>query len=129
MKQQSHAVPGYVYLIYDPLDRSYKIGLSRTPVTRLRHLKQSYGNQLKIIQVCWTFNMLLVEQWLHKQFKMVRMYRGSMDGGTEWFKFDWWVVPYVKISLISKCWVVTTGYGLVAIGLVALILIILPSFL
>lgn len=129
MKRQSHNVPGYVYLIYDPNAKLYKIGLSRSSATRLRYLKQSYGGQLKLLQIAWTVNMLFVEQSLHRQFKLVRTYRGSMDGGTEWFQFDWWVVPYVKMSLVGKCWVVTAGYGLVAIGLLSLLLIILGSFL
>lgn len=124
----NHNVPGYVYLIYDPSARLYKIGLSRTPATRLRYLKQSYGSQLKILQACWTVNMLFVEQWLHEQFKLVRVDRGSMDGGTEWFQFDWWVVPYVKMSLISKCWLVIVGYvlgGVCAICLTILLLMFL----
>ena len=102
-KQQNHAVPGYVYLIYDSTVQLYKIGLSRSPTTRLRYLKQSYGTQLKILQIGWTFNMSFVEQSLHKQFKLKRTYRGKIDGGTEWFAFDWWVVPFVKASLLGKC--------------------------
>ena len=47
--------------------------------------------------------MSFVEQSLHKQFKLKRTYRGKIDGGTEWFAFDWWVVPFVKASLLGKC--------------------------
>jgi|SRR6478672_5210682 len=122
--QQNHAVPGYVYLIYDPAAQLYKIGLSRSPATRLRYLKQSYGSQLKILQVVWTLNMLLVEQSLHKQFKLVRTYRGKVDGGTEWFAFDWWAVPYAKTCLLSKCWAVNGCYLLGAIALLSIIIIL-----
>ena len=109
-KQQNHAVPGYVYLIYDSAVQLYKIGLSRSPTTRLRYLKQSYGTQLKLLQVAWTFNMLFVEKSLHKQFKLARTYRGKIDGGTEWFAFDWWAVPFVKTSLLGKCLAVNVCY-------------------
>ena len=121
-KQQNHAVPGYVYLIYDSAVQLYKIGLSRSPTTRLRYLKQSYGTQLKILQVAWTFNMLFVEQSLHKQFKLVRTYRGKIDGGTEWFAFDWWAVPFVRVSLLGKCLAVNGCYVLGAIAIVSLII-------
>ncbi|MEG3875757.1 GIY-YIG nuclease family protein [Microcoleus sp. herbarium7] len=124
-KQQNHAVPGYVYLIYDPAVQLYKIGLSRSPATRLRYLKQSYGTQLKLLQIAWTFNMLFVEQSLHKQFKLVRTYRGKIDGGTEWFDFDWWVVPYAKASLLGKCWAVNSCYVLGAIALISLIIVLI----
>ena len=121
-KQQNHAVPGYVYLIYDSVAQLYKIGLSRSPTTRLRYLKQSYGNQLKLLQVVWTFNMLFVEKSLHKQFKLARTYRGKIDGGTEWFNFDWWAVPFVRASLLSKCLAVNGCYVLGAIAIVSLII-------
>ena len=122
--QQNHAVPGYVYLIYDPAAQFYKIRLSRSPATRLRYLKQFYGSQLKLLQVVWTFNILPIEQSLHKQFKLVRTYRGKLDGGTEWFGFDWWVVPYAKACLLGKCWAVNGCYVLGAIGLIGLIILI-----
>ena len=115
-KQQNHAVPGYVYLIYDPSADLYKVGLSGKPAIRLRYLKQSYGTQLKLLQVVWTFNMLFVEKSLHKQFKLARTYRGKIDGGTEWFDFDWWVVPFVRASLLGKCLAVNGCYVLSAIG-------------
>ena len=127
MQKQNHAVPGYVYLIYDPSVDLYKIGLSRSPTTRLRYLKQSYGTQLKLLQVVWTFNMLFVEQSLHKQFKLARTYRGKIDGGTEWFAFNWWAVPFVKASLLSKCLAVNGCYVLGAIGLITLIAIVLAT--
>lgn len=121
-KQQNHALPGYVYLIYGPTVQLYKIGLSRSPATRLRYLKQSYGAQLKLLQVVWTFNMLFVEQSLHQQFKLVRKYRGKVDGGTEWFDFDWWVVPYAKTCLLGKCWAVNSCYVLGVIAVIGLII-------
>ena len=127
--QQNHAVPGYVYLIHDSAVQLYKIGLSRSPTTRLRYLKQSYGTQLKILQVVWTFNMLFVEKSLHKQFKLARTYRGNIDGGTEWFAFDWWVVPFVRTSLLGKCLAVNGCYVLGAIGLITLIAIVLATIL
>ena len=120
--QQNHAVPGYVYLIYDPAVQLCKIGLSRSPTTRLQYLKQSYGTQLKLLQVAWTFNMSFVEQSLHKQFKLARTYRGKIDGGTEWFAFDWWVVPFVRASLLGKCLAVNGCYVLGAIVIVNLII-------
>ena len=110
LKAKRHAVPGYVYLIYDPSVDLYKLGLSGKPAIRLRYLKQSYSTQLKLLQVAWTFNMLFVEQSLHKQFKLVRTYRGKIDGGTEWFDFDWWAVPFVKTSLLGKCLAVNVCY-------------------
>jgi alpha-L-fucosidase len=128
-KQQNHAVPGYVYLIYDPAVQLYKIGLSRSPATRLRYLKQSYGNQLKLLQVAWTFNMLFVEQSLHKQFKLLQKYRGKIDGGTEWFAFDWWVVPYAKACLLGKCWAVNICYVLGAIALIGLIVVVIVGLI
>ena len=127
--QQNHAVPGYVYLIYDPSVDLYKLGLSGKPAIRLRYLKQSYGTQLKLLQVVWTFNMLFVEQSLHKQFKLARTYRGKIDGGTEWFAFDWWAVPFVRASLLSKCLAVNGCYVLSAIGLITLIAIVLTTIL
>jgi hypothetical protein len=125
MQKHNHAVPGYVYLIYDPAAQLYKIGLSRSPATRLRYLKQSYGTQLKLLQVAWTFNMLFVEQSLHKQFKLVRTYRGKIDGGTEWFDFEWWILPYVKAYLLGKCWAVNSCYVLDAIALLGLIVVVI----
>lgn len=126
--QQNHAAPGYVYLIYDPAAQLYKIGLSRSPATRLRYLKQSYGTQIKLLQVAWTFNMLFVEQSLHKQFKLARTYRGKIDGGTEWFAFDWWAVPYARTCLLGKCWAVNGCYVLGAIALIGLIILIVKMF-
>ena len=116
LKAKRHAVPGYVYLIYDSAMQLYKIGLSRSPTTRLQYLKKSYGTQLKILQVVWTFNMLFLEKSLHKQFKLVRTYRGNIDGGTEWFAFDWWVVPFVRASLLGKCLAINACYLLGLIG-------------
>ena len=121
-KQQNHAGLGYVYLIYDPSADLYKIGSSGKPTTRLRYLKQSYGTQLKLLQVVWTFNKLFVEKSLHKQFKLVRTYRGKIDGGTEWFAFDWWVVPFVRASLLGKCLAVNGCYVLSAIVIISLII-------
>ena len=121
--QQNHAVPGYVYLIYDSAVQLYKIGLSRSPATRLQYLKQSYGTQLKLLQVVWTFNMLFVEQSLHKQFKLVRTYRGKIDGGTEWFSFDWWVIPFVRASLLGKCLAVNSIVLTFPIAIVCLLII------
>lgn len=120
--QQNHAVPGYVYLIYDPSVDLYKLGLSGKPAIRLRYLKQSYGTQLKLLQVAWTFNMLFVEQSLHKQFKLARTYRGKIDGGTEWFDFDWWVVPFVRASLLGKCLAVNSIVLAFPIALIGLII-------
>ena len=120
--QQNHAVPGYVYLIYDSAVQLYKIGLSRSPRTRLRYLKQSYGTQLKLLQVVWTFNMLFVEKSLHKQFKLARTYRGKIDGGTEWFGFDWWAVPFVRASLLGKCLAVNIIVLVFPIALIGLII-------
>ena len=125
MQNQNHNVPGYVYLIYDPSVKLYKIGLSRKPATRLRYLKQSYGIQLKILQVAWTFNMLFVEKSLHRQFKLQNVYRGKIDGGTEWFAFDWWVVPYAKACLLVNAWVVNSCYVLGAIALIGLIIVLI----
>ena len=122
LKAKRHAVPGYVYLIYDPSADLYKLGLSGKPAIRLRYLKQSYGTQLKLLQVAWTFNMLFVEQSLHEQFKLARTYRGKIDGGTEWFAFNWWAVPFVKASLLSKCLAVNGCYVLGAIVIVSLII-------
>ena len=68
--------------------------------------------------------MSFVEQSLHKQFKLVRTYRGKIDGGTEWFDFDWWAVPFVRASLLSKCLAVNGCYVLGAIGLITLIAIV-----
>ena len=127
--QRNHAVPGYVYLIYDPSVDLYKLGLSGKPAIRLRYLKQSYGTQLKILQVGWTFNMSFVEKSLHKQFKLVRTYRGKIDGGTEWFAFNWWAVPFVRTSLLGKCLVINGCYVLGAIGLITLIAIVLATIL
>ena len=127
MQKRNYNVPGYVYLIYDPSADLYKVGRSGKPATRLRYLKQSYGTQLKILQVAWTFNMSFVEQSLHKQFKLVRTYRGKIDGGTEWFDFNWWVVPFVKASLLGKCLAVNGCYLLGPIGLITLIVIVLAT--
>ena len=129
MQKRNDNVPGYVYLIYDSAVQLYKIGLSRSPTTRLRYLKQSYGTQLKLLQVAWTFNMLFVEKSLHKQFKLARTYRGKIDGGTEWFAFDWWAVPFVRASLLSKCLAVNGCYVLSAIRLITLIVIVLAIIL
>jgi len=125
MQKRNDHVAGFIYLIYDPAVQLYKIGLSRSPATRLRSLKQSYGTQLKLLQVAWTFNMLFVEQSLHKQFKLVRKYRGKIDGGTEWFDFEWWVVPYAQACLLGKCWAVNFCYMLGAIALIGLIIILI----
>lgn len=125
--QQNHGVPGYIYLIYDPTVQLYKIGLSRSPVTRLRYLKQSYGSQLKILQLCWTINTLFVERSLHKQFKLTRTYRGKIDGGTEWFEFNWWTVPYVRACLLGKCCAVNSCYALGAIALISLAVAIIAK--
>ena len=122
LKAKRHAVSGYVYLIYDPSVDLYKLGLSGKPAIRLRYLKQSYGTQLKLLQVAWTFNMLFVEQSLHKQFKLVRTYRGKVDGGTEWFDFDWCNIPFVRASLLGKCLAVNGCYVLGAIALIGLII-------
>ena len=121
MQKRNYNVPGYVYLVYDPSADLYKVGLSGKPATRLRYLKQSYGTQLKLLQVDWTFNMLFVEQSLHKQFKLARTYRGKIDGGTEWFAFDWWAVPFVRASLLGKCLavnIIVLVFPIVLIGLI-----------
>lgn len=121
MQKRNDNVPGYVYLIYDSSVDLYKVGRSGKPATRLRYLKQSYGTQLKLLQVDWTFNMLFVEQSLHKQFKLVRTYRGKIDGGTEWFNFNWWIIPFVRASLLGKCLAVNSivlAFPIVLIGLI-----------
>ena len=123
LKAKRYAELGYVYLIYDPSADLYKIGRSGKPATRLQYLKQSYGTQLKILQIGWTFNMSFVEQSLHKQFKLARTYRGKIDGGTEWFAFDWWVVPFVRASLLGKCLAVNSIVLAFPIALIGLIII------
>ena len=122
MQKRNYNVPGYVYLIYDPSADLYKVGRSGKPAIRLRYLKQSYGTQLKILQVAWTFNMSFVEQSLHKQFKLVRTYRGKIDGGTEWFDFNWWVIPFVRASLLGKCLAVNSIVLAFPIALIGLII-------
>jgi hypothetical protein len=73
--------------------------------------------------------MLFVEKSLHRQFKLVRTYRGKIDGGTEWFAFDWWVVPYAKACLLGKCWAVNSCYVLAAISLIGLIIILIGGLI
>lgn len=124
-KQRNDYTPGCVYLIYDSSVKLYKIGLSRNPRTRLRYLKEAYGGQLKILQIAWTFNMMFLEKSLHKQFKSQRVYRGKMDGGTEWFELNWWQIPVAKTSLMGKALGVNLsyiGFGLILLALVSKII-------
>ena len=121
MQKRNDYQPGYIYLIYNPATKLYKIGLSRKPLTRLKYLKKAYKSKLKILHTSWVFNMRLVEKSLHKQFGMQNRYQGEIDGGTEWFEFNWWVLPYVKSSMVSKCLLVNAGYVLCAIALIGLI--------
>lgn len=68
--------------------------------------------------------MLFVEKSLHRQFKLQNVYRGKIDGGTEWFELNWWQVPVAKTSLTVKAFGVNLGYVVIAILLVALLLVL-----
>lgn len=63
------------------------------------------------------------------RFKLVRKYRGKIDGGTEWFAFDWWAVPYTKTCLLGKCWAVNGCYVTFAMVLTGLIVVILVELI
>jgi T5orf172 domain len=109
--QCNHYTPGFVYIFQDRTG-AYKIGLSRNVKKRQYFLQKTYG-ELRLVSSVWVLNMRWLESILHKQFKKQRVYRGQIDGGTEWFNLN--LVQLLKLRLLLKLQAagINTAYGAV----------------
>lgn len=78
-------LPGQNYIFYDPIANLYKIGLSKNAPRRRYYLSLEYQSDLKVVSIVRSPSMRLCEKLMHHFYQKVRVYRGKVDGGTEWF--------------------------------------------
>lgn len=115
-KQRNDYTPGFVYVFQDKTV-AYKIGLSRNVKKRQLFLKKTYG-ELRLVSSVWVVNMRWLESVLHKQFHSQRVYRGRIDGGTEWFDLTWQQVLRLRFLIRLQAAGINTTYGaIIALGL------------
>lgn len=68
----------YVYLIYSQANNSYKIGISKNPIKRLKELQTGNSDKLEILSIFESLFANKLEKTLHRQFNHLH------DRG-EWF--------------------------------------------
>jgi T5orf172 domain len=126
--QRNDYSPGFVYIFQDPkYPGIYKIGLSRNVRKRQHFLEKTYGN-LNLMSSVWVMNMRLLESLLHKQFKQQRVYRGQIDGGTEWFGLNWHQVLRLRVLIKLQAAGINTTYGaIIAVAVYVAFSIPMPS--
>jgi T5orf172 domain len=110
-KQRNDYTPGFVYVFQDRAG-VYKIGLSRNVKKRQYFLQKTYG-ELRLVSSVWVANMRWLESSLHKQFKQQRVYRGQIDGGTEWFNLTWHQVLRLRLLIKLQAAGINIAYGAV----------------
>lgn len=81
-KYQKQNDSGYVYFILDCTKNCVKIGKSKNPKNRLKHLSIGNPSLLKIIKTIKTSSMSQDEKYYHTKFAEYRI------AETEWFFFD-----------------------------------------
>lgn len=112
-EQRNDYTPGFVYIFQDPkYPGIYKIGLSRNIKKRQYFLEKTYG-KLRLVSSVWVVNMRWLESVLHKQFHSQRVYRGQIDGGTEWFDLNWHQVLKLRCLIKLQAAGINTAYGAV----------------
>lgn len=120
--QRNDYTPGFVYIFQDQTG-AYKIGLSRNVKKRQYFLEKTYG-KLRLVASVWVVNMRWLESALHKQFKQQRVYRGRIDGGTEWFNLSCHQVLRLRLLIKLQAAGINTAYG----AIIALVIYIALSF-
>lgn len=124
--QRNDYTPGFVYILQDQTG-AYKIGLSRNVKKRQFFLEKTYG-ELRLVSSVWVVNMRWLESALHKQFHSQRVYRGQIDGGTEWFDLTWQQVLRLRFLIGLQAAGINTAYGaIIALGLYIAFSIPMPS--
>lgn len=88
---------GYVYIISLKDTSLYKIGVSRQPTSRLKHLQLSSPHTLEIVFAKQSHSPYLVEFCIHEMFKANQKTR-------EWFDLTKWELGIIirKIQLLVK---------------------------
>jgi uncharacterized protein YlzI (FlbEa/FlbD family) len=81
------AIPGYVYLISG--SKSYKIGMSKTPIKRIEKLSVVLPFPIKTIALIESQDIKQLEQQLHKRFADKRI-------NGEWFDLSPEDIEYIK---------------------------------
>jgi T5orf172 domain len=109
--QRNDYTPGFVYVFQDRTG-AYKIGLSRNVKKRQHFLEKTYG-ELRLVSSVWVANMRWLESILHKQFKQQRVYRGKVDGGTEWFNLSCQQLLKLRLLIKLQAAGINTAYGAV----------------
>ena len=86
---------GYVYLIKDAVEQSYKIGRTKNLVTRMRSLKTGNPNPIELVSYAVCNDTLKIEKRLHSMFEYRRRKR------KEWFDLDLQEIEGLKKLLIQ----------------------------
>lgn len=124
--QRNDYTPGFVYIFQDRTG-AYKIGLSRNVKKRQYFLEKTYG-KLRLVVSVWVVNMRWLESALHKQFKLQRVYRGQIDGGTEWFNLTWQQLLKLRLLIKLQAAGINTAYGaIIALALYIAFSLPMPS--
>lgn len=72
--------------------------------------------------------MRWLESALHHQFKAQRVYRGQIDGGTEWFSLSWHQVLRLRFLIKLQAAGINAAYGaVILLAIYAAFTIPLPS--
>lgn len=87
---------GFVYLIQDLNFKTYKIGCSKNPKSRLNALQLATSNKLNLVYYKKCFSPYIVEQEMHEIFKSKRL-------ASEWFKLTTEDAEKFKNILESLC--------------------------
>jgi T5orf172 domain len=125
-KQRNDYTPGFVYVFQD-CTGAYKIGLSRNVKKRQFFLQKTYG-ELRLVSSVWVVNMRWLESALHHQFKAQRVYKGRIDGGTEWFSLNWQQFLRLRFLIKLQAAGINTAYAaIIALGIYIAFAIPLPS--
>ena len=77
---------GYVYVINDAADRTFKIGMTKNPAQRLSSLQSKLKRELNFVCIIRSDHMRVLERALHTAFATQRL--PNTGAGTEWFKLN-----------------------------------------
>ncbi|MCC3459821.1 MAG: GIY-YIG nuclease family protein [Oscillatoriales cyanobacterium] len=98
--QRNDYVPGFVYIVYSRKYKCYKIGLTRYMTERYNQLSEIYES-LDFIICVETNNMRQLELAMHRRYAKQRRYLDpSLNGFTEWFKFN--LIKIIEVKLVLK---------------------------
>ena len=89
VKATRQPAPGWIYLAKAEGLNQYKIGLSKTPITRIQSIQKQSPVKLTLIHTIKSADMRQAESLLHKRFAAYRLHG-------EWFELDEEAVDYIK---------------------------------